>query len=41
MRGSMSYHDLMYKISTDDLEIFNKIIQDNLETVEKTKLPLL
>jgi hypothetical protein len=41
MRGSMSYHDLMYKITTDDLEIFNKIIQDNLETVEKTKLPLL
>jgi hypothetical protein len=41
MRGSMSYHDLMYKISADDLEIFNKIIQDNLETVEKTKLPLL
>ena len=41
MRGSMSYHDLMYKISSDVLEIFNKIIQDNLDTVEKTKLPLL
>lgn len=35
MRGSMSYHDLMYKISSDDLEIFNKIIQDNLDTVDR------
>lgn len=37
----MSYHDLMYKISHDDLEIFQNIIKDNIETVEKTKLPLL
>lgn len=41
MRGGISYIDLMYHISHDDLEIFNKIIADNIETVEKTKLPLL
>jgi hypothetical protein len=41
MRGGISYTDLMYHISHDDLEIFNKIIADNIETVEKTKLPLL
>jgi len=41
MRGSVSYHDLMYKISYEDLEIFNRIIKENIETTEKTKLPLL
>jgi len=41
MRGSISYHDLMYKISNDDLELFNRIIKENIETTEKTRLPLL
>ncbi len=41
MRGAFSYHDLMYKISVDDLEILNKIIKDNIETTEKTRLPLV
>ena len=41
MRGSVSYHDLMYKISYEDLEIYNRIIKENIETTEKTKLPLL
>lgn len=41
MRGSFSYHDLMYKITSEDLEILNKIIKDNIETVEKTRLPLI
>lgn len=31
----------MYHISHDDLEIFNRIIKDNIETTEKTRLPLL
>ena len=41
MRGSFSYHDLMYKISHDDLEILNQIVKDNIETTEKTRMPLL
>lgn len=41
MRGSFSYHDLMYKISKEDLEILSKIIKDNIEATEKSKLPLL
>jgi hypothetical protein len=41
MRGSLSYHDLMYKISNEDLELFNHIIKENIEATEKTKLPLL
>jgi|TARA_R110000851_G_C12984794_1_gene556732 hypothetical protein len=41
MRGSMSYHDLMYKISRDDIEVFDRIIKDNIETTEKTRMPLI
>jgi len=41
MRGSLSYNDLMYHITSEDVEILNNIIKDNIETVEKTKLPLL
>lgn len=41
MRGSFTYDDLMFKISTEDRKILNKIIKDNLDTVNKTKLPLL
>ena len=41
MRGSVSYHDLMYKISNDDIEIYNQIMKDNIDATEKTRLPLL
>lgn len=41
MRGSFSYHDLMYKISSEDLEILNNIVKDNIEATEKTRMPLL
>jgi hypothetical protein len=41
MRGSLTYRDLMYNISFDDIEIFNNIIRDNIETTEKTRLPLV
>ena len=41
MRGSMSYHDLMYKISSEDIEIFTRIIKDNIEATKESKLPLI
>jgi len=41
MRGAFSYHDLMYKISNDDLEVMNNIVKDNIETTEKTRMPLI
>jgi len=41
MRGAFTYHDLMYKISNDDLEILNNIVKDNIDTTEKTRLPLI
>jgi len=37
----MSYNDLMYKISHEDIEILNRIIKDNIDATEKSKLPLL
>ena len=41
MRGSITYKDLMYNISRDDIEIFNNIIKDNIDATEKTRLPLI
>lgn len=41
MRGSFSYDDLMFKITKEDREILNSIIKENIETVNKTKMPLL
>ena len=41
MRGSFTYDDLMFKISIEDRKILNEIIKENIETVNKTKLPLL
>ena len=41
MRGSFTYDDLMFKISLEDRKILNNFIKENIETVNKTKLPLL
>lgn len=41
MRGSMTYQNLMYNITRDDIEILNNIIKDNIEATEKTRLPLI
>ena len=41
MRGSLTYKDLMYHISNEDMEIFQNIIKDNIDATEKTRLPLI
>jgi len=41
MRGALSHYDLFYVISTDDREVLNKIIKEQIELVEKTKMPIL
>ncbi len=41
MRGGVSAHDLTWNYSADDREIINKIIKDNIETTNKTGLPLV
>lgn len=38
MRGSISYEDAVM-LSFEDREVISKIIKDNLETTEKTRLP--
>mgnify|MGYP001375408679 CR=1 FL=1 len=39
MRGSFSYEDVMLKISNEDKDILNDIINENLQTTTKTNLP--
>jgi len=38
MRGGISYDDVML-LSQTEREIINKIIKDNIDTTEKTRLP--
>tara|TARA_A100001015_G_C14912166_1_gene680922 strand:- start:217 stop:396 length:180 start_codon:yes stop_codon:yes gene_type:complete len=41
MRGSISYEDLFHTLSQEDFEILNRIIKEQIETVNKTGLPIL
>ena len=41
MRGTMTYTDLMYHMTFDDIEIFNNIIKNNFEATEKSGMPLI
>ena len=38
MRGGVQYNDIM-NMSIDEIANLNKIIEENLETTKKTKLP--
>ena len=38
MRGSLSVTEA-YNLSTEDINILNKIVKDNLETTKKTQMP--
>lgn len=38
MRGGISYDDAML-LSNQEREVISKIIKENIETTEKTKLP--
>jgi hypothetical protein len=41
MRGSFSYHDLMHCITYEDREILQRIVKENIELVEKTKMAII
>jgi hypothetical protein len=41
MRGSLTHYDLFHVLSVDDREILTKIIKEQIETVNKTGLPIL
>lgn len=38
MRGGIDFNDIM-NMSTDEINNINKIVDDNLETTKKSKLP--
>lgn len=38
MRGSIQYTDVL-NLSSDEMESINKLIEDNLETTKKTRMP--
>lgn len=41
MRGSISYDNLMYQLSAEDLTILNDVIKENIENTKESGLPLL
>jgi|TARA_R110000851_G_scaffold192369_1_gene343100 hypothetical protein len=41
MRGALSHNDLFHVISSDDREVLNLIIKEQIELVKTTKLPIL
>ena len=41
MRGGVSADDLLYKYSIEDREIMNTIVKENVETTNKSGLPLI
>jgi len=41
MRGGISVNDLLYNYSYEDREMIYNVINENLETVKTTGLPLL
>ena len=41
MRGGVDGHNLLYDTDLEDIEILNKIIEENIETTKKTGMPLI
>jgi len=41
MRGGVQAHDLFWNYSYEDREVLSKIIKDNIETTNKTGMPLI
>jgi len=41
MRGGVQADDLLWKYTSEDREILNKIIKENIEATNKTGLPLV
>ena len=41
MRGGVSAHDLFWEYSAEDRAIINDVIKENIESTNKTGLPLI
>lgn len=39
MRGFVTYQDLMYSVSREDIDIMQDIVKENLETTKESGLP--
>jgi hypothetical protein len=41
MRGGVDAHNLLYDTDLEDIEVLNKVIEENIETTKKTGMPLI
>lgn len=41
MRGGVNINDLLHTYSNDDILLLHKIIKENIELTQETKMPLL
>jgi hypothetical protein len=41
MRGGVQVNDLMYLYGPEERKMISKIVSDNIELTEKTKMPLI
>lgn len=41
MRGGVSSNDLLYNTDVSDMEIISGIVEENIETIKKTGMPLI
>jgi len=41
MRGSVAAEDLFWRYTHEDRQIINDVIKDNIETTNKTGLPII
>jgi hypothetical protein len=41
MRGGVDAHTLMTNTDLEDIEVLNKIIEENIESAKKTQMPLI
>ena len=39
MRGFVTYNDLMYVVSHEDIQIMQDIIKENIETTKESGMP--
>jgi len=41
MRGGVDYHKLLVDTDLEDIEVMNKVVEENIETTKKTQMPLI
>jgi|TARA_B110000977_G_C11083772_1_gene493818 hypothetical protein len=41
MRGGLDTNTLMYNTDIGDIEVINKVVEENIETTKKSGMPLI